>query len=171
MVRDEHPNLADRSISMSKVNRDCDWVRARLPLWVGDGGGNQIEGLHEEGDLAETDRREIELHIGACTSCRLYRGSLERALAALLAAAADVSLEPAASSLWPALQHRIASHDIYVVSPWRRAARCIADQWARARTMLDREQPLRLRWIHDTVHEAFFTRKAPCISNLKENLD
>ncbi len=136
------------------ANRECEWVRARLPLWVGDGVDDQIDGARESGDLAAKDCREIDRHMSGCTSCRRYRSALEEAMAALYAAAAHMPREAAPTSLWPELERRIASGDTYVVSHWRRGLSCVADRWARARTLLDREQPLRLGWIHDTVREA-----------------
>jgi hypothetical protein len=150
--------MADQSMGRSMANRDCEWVRARLPLWVGDGNDDQNGSPREGGDLAAKDGREIDQHVGGCTSCRIYRSSLEEAMAALLAAA-HVPVEPAASSLWPVLQRRIASHNAYIVSRWRGAASCVADRWVRARTILDREQPLRLGWIHDTLREALIGPK------------
>jgi hypothetical protein len=159
MVCDEQPRMADQSVGMSIVNRDCNWVRARLPLWVGDGSGDQIESLCERGELAAKDCREIEQHIGGCTTCCQYQISLEKALAALFAAAVYVPPQPDALSLWPALEHRIASHDARMIPPWRRAAGYVADQWVRARTLFDRDQPLRLRWIYDSVREALFGPK------------
>ena len=87
--------MANQGMGKSMGNRDCGWVRARLPLWVDNGDGNgqtdgtdQIEANSEGGDLSTKDRREIERHLADCTSCRHYRTALQQALGALAVAAA-----------------------------------------------------------------------------------
>ncbi len=91
-------------------NSTCDWVRSRLPLWVGDY-DVQSEPTGEEGDLVATDRLTIERHLDDCCSCRWYRAALDQAMGALAIAAAHPPVDIKAPSIWPALEFRIADQN------------------------------------------------------------
>ena len=53
-------------------NPACEWIRGRLPLWMGAG-----DDLHDPdddgGDLGIEDRRTIDRHLAACPGCREHR--------------------------------------------------------------------------------------------------
>ena len=152
--------MANQGMGKSMGNRECEWVRARLPLWVGDGGDDGLTGDNTEGrDLTAEDRREMERHVAECSSCRRYQAALEQALGALAVAAVHMPVETKAPSLWPLLQSRIARHDARTPSRWRRATCGLADRWVRAIALLDGERPLRLAWMHDSLREALQGRK------------
>ncbi len=96
----------------SMGNRECEWVDARLPLWVGNGDRNgPTEAEGERGDLTASERHQIERHLVDCALCRHHRMALEQALCALAAAATDLPVVPEAPSLWPLLERRIAKRD------------------------------------------------------------
>jgi len=126
---------------------------------VGDLNGDQTEGGAEAGDLTPEDRRQIERHVGDCTSCRQHQTALEQALGALATAAAYMPVETEVPSLWPMLARRITHHDARTPSGWQRAAYGLANQWLRARAMLDEQRALRLAWMRDTLREALAHRK------------
>ena len=136
------------------IHRECEWVRARLPLWVGDSSGEQSDGRYEGCDLAANERCKIERHMDLCASCRLYQCSLTEALAALWAAADQMPLEKSPPSLWPAIARRIASEDAPKVSRWRQAAGCVADWCIQAQMILDREPSFRIGWKGDASSAA-----------------
>ena len=53
----------------SMGNRKCEWIGARLPLWVDNGdcdGSTEAHG--ERGDLSGSERQQIEQHLAGCTS-------------------------------------------------------------------------------------------------------
>ncbi len=100
----------------------CEWVRGRLPLWMGLGDGASDPGSDGD-DLSAPDRRSIEAHLGACPACREHRSRLARALEALDLAAVSPPVGADAPSLWPALERRIADHHSRDQSPRSRAAR------------------------------------------------
>jgi hypothetical protein len=151
--------MANQDIGKSMGNRACGWVQARLPLLVGSRHDDQTEGDGEACDLTTEDRRQIERHVGGCTSCRRHRAALEQALSALATAAAHMPVETNAPSLWPVLECRIAHHDARTRSRWLRAARGLTDRWVRARAILHEEQALRMAWMRDTLGEALAGRK------------
>ena len=136
------------------IHRECEWVRARLPLWVGDSSGEQSDGRYEGCDLAANERCKIERHMDLCASCRLYQCSLTEALAAPWAAADQMPLEKSPPSLWPAIARRIASEDAPKVSRWRQAAGCVADWCIQAQMILDREPSFRIGWKGDASSAA-----------------
>jgi hypothetical protein len=138
-------------------NPACDWVRVRLPLWVGDG-ADQTERTGEEGDLGAADRQAIERHLGDCASCQRYRTNLAQALDALAVAAGQV-VETQAPSLWPDLERRIATRNARKASRWSRAAGRLADPWSRAWDVLHGERTLRRAWMSDSLREALHGRQ------------
>jgi len=143
----------------SMGNRACRWVRARLPLLVRNCEGDHTNADGEAGDLTALDRHQIERHVVGCTSCRRHRATLEQALSALAAAAAQMPVETDAPSLWPGLEYRIAQHTARPRSRWFQAARGLANQWGRTGAMLREGQALRLAWMRDTLGEALAGRK------------
>jgi len=151
--------MANQGMGKSMDNRTCEWVRARLPLLVGDLDGDQTEGGSEGGDLTPQDRRQIERHVGDCAACRQHQVALEQALGALAAAAAYMPVKTEVPSLWPVLERRITHHDARTPSGWQRAAYGFANRWVRARAILDDERALRLAWMRDTLREALAHRK------------
>jgi hypothetical protein len=140
----------DKTMSCNPV---CDWVRVRLPLWVGDR-AEQAERNGDEGDLNASDRLAVERHLGECTSCQRYRTTLDQALGALATAATQIPVDPQAPSLWPALEHRIANHDVRRSSRWLRAADRLTDPCFRAWGVLHGERVLRRAWTRDSLDEA-----------------
>jgi hypothetical protein len=155
MVRVGRPRMVQQGMGKSMGNRECVWVRARLPLWVDVGNGNgQNEGDLEGGDLTANDRRQIERHLVDCASCRHYRTSLEHVLGALEVAAAHLPVLPEAPSLWPMLERRIANCDTNASSRWPRAVRALAARSVRSWEDLDGERPLQQAWTRDTIRQA-----------------
>ncbi len=145
-------------------NRDCEWVRARLPLLVGDGAADGPDADGQGGDLAPGDGFEIERHLACCASCCQQRVALERAMTALVAAAEFMPVETDVPSLWPALERRIAKLEKRQASGWLRALRGLADRWVPIGTVLDSERPLRLAWMRDAVVESIHRRKQWALS-------
>jgi hypothetical protein len=128
----------------------CQWIRGRLPLWIGLSDGASEPG--GEDDLGAGDRRSIEAHLGACPACREYRSGLARALEALDLAAVSPPVVPGASSLWPALERRIAAQHSREGSPTARVPEPLAER-ARLWAALDDDRPLRSAWMQDTLRE------------------
>ena len=133
--------MASQELGMSMSNRECRWVRARLPLWVGDGGPDASERNGEGGDLVAEDRREIERHLAGCTCCRGHQIALERAFGALMAASALAPVDPHVASLWPILEHRIADQDAIATPRRSQTVSGLADRLARTWTIRDRKRP------------------------------
>ena len=150
--------MANPDMGKTMSNPACDWIRVRLPLWVGDS-ADQAERNGEEGDLSAADRQAIERHLGDCASCQRYRTTLDQAMGALAIAAAQMPVEPQAPSLWPALERRIANHNARMSSRWLRAAGRLADPWSRAWGVLNGERALRQAWTRDSVREALRGRQ------------
>ena len=106
----------------SMGNRECEWIGARLPLWVDNGDRNGSAEAHgERGDLTAKERREIEQHLVDCARCRSHRVALEQALGALAVAASHLPVLSDAPSLWPLLEQRIASRDRRAHGRWLQA--------------------------------------------------
>ena len=102
--------MAKQGMGKSMSNRECNWVRARLPLWVDNGDGTgQSEAHGEGGDLSVRERRQIERHLASCSTCRHHAAGLEHALGALAVAANHLPFLVESPSLWPLLECRIAS--------------------------------------------------------------
>jgi hypothetical protein len=147
--------MVKQGIGKSMGNRECVWVRARLPLWVDIGNGNsQTESDVEAGDLTAEDRHQIERHLVDCASCCRYKTSLEHVLGALEVAAGHLPVVPEAPSLWPVLERRIATCDRNVSSRWPRAVRALAARSVRSWEDLAGERPLRRAWTRDTIRQA-----------------
>jgi hypothetical protein len=150
--------MANQGMGKTMSNPGCDWIRVRLPLWVGDA-ADQTERNGEEGDLSAADRQAIERHLGHCASCQRYRITLDQALGALAIAASEMPVEPQAPSLWPALERRIACHNARISSRWLRTAGRLADPLSRAWGVLHGERALRRAWTRDSLREALRGRQ------------
>ena len=62
-------------------NRECGWVRARLPLWVDpEVASAQSPVIGEGRDLSAKDSAAIVQHLAECAICRQQHLGLERAL-------------------------------------------------------------------------------------------
>jgi hypothetical protein len=90
-------------------NPKCEWVRARLPLWV-ESSEDPSEQNDEGSDLSTEERRSVSQHLRGCASCREHESALKQALEALAAAAAVPRVPRDYPSLWPELERRIANH-------------------------------------------------------------
>jgi hypothetical protein len=133
---------------MGKTREDagCNWVRARLPLWVGDL-DVRTDGNCEGGDLNSVEHERIERHLEHCATCRRHRTNLERALETLAAGAADLPVEPQTPSLWPALKRRIQDRHQPAPSRWIRVARALTT-----------DQAVRRAWARDSLQAIFASR-------------
>jgi hypothetical protein len=140
-------------------HRECEWVRARLPLYVGDAAGEQTEAGGDGGDLAPNDYWAIKRHLSCCRACVGHETEIKRAQAVLLAAAEQMPFELEAPSLWPVLERRIANRNARKGSRWIRAAHGATDRWTPG-TILDRERPLRLAWTRDLLLETLRRRRS-----------
>jgi hypothetical protein len=145
--------MANPSMNTMLVNPACEWVLARLPLWVGDCVG-QAERNGEGGDLSTEDRRAIEQHLGVCSSCCRHRIAVEQALGILAAVAAELPVAPDAASLWPALERRMKDRDARAHSRWFRTVSNLNERWVRAWGAVDGGGPLRWAWVRDGLQEA-----------------
>jgi len=144
--------MANQAMGTTMGNPACEWVRVRLPLWVGVN-DDPIERNAERDDLSPEDCQSIEEHLGACPSCRQHQADLERAYHALASAAGTLLVAPDAPSLWPLLAERMKAHDARTRPPWIRAVNRVTDRGLRALTDLDGERPLRSAWMRDSLGE------------------
>jgi hypothetical protein len=122
-------------------NRECKWVRTRLPLWVGDGALNRDNGSNNGGDLGLDDCRQVEQHLTVCNCCCGYRLALERAFGALTAASTLTPVNPYAPSLWPILKDRIADQGVITACRRLRVISSSADWLRRKLVTRNRKQP------------------------------
>ncbi len=145
--------------AMGKTTNDagCDWVRARLALWMGDR-VERTDGNGEGGDLNVREHQRIERHLDHCATCCRHRSDLERALAILTVAAADLPVEPQAPSLWPDLKRRIEEFHQPAPSRWARAAHAVTNQWRRGLTGLATGELVRRAWDRDRLQAVFTSR-------------
>jgi len=140
-------------------NRECEWVRARLPLWVDKGVAHAQSPVVGEGrDLPAKDSAAIVQHLAECAICRLQQLKLERALGALAVAAAHLPVVPEAPSIWPEIELRIANR-----YPSGRARGPHAGDggdvgWLRPWSELDGDRPIRRAWTRDTIGELLDSR-------------
>ena len=135
------------------ANPTCEWVRARLPLRVGDG-DDPTESGDDGGDLSAEECRSIDRHLDACSSCRQRQVALKQALGALAGAAAVLPVPPETPSLWPALEQQIAAHDAGIAARWSPAGQGVVTGGLRAWANLDGDRPLRSAWMRDSLREA-----------------
>ncbi len=120
--------MARQSMGKTMSNSTCDWVRARMPLWVGDC-DMRSEPTGEEGDLIAADRLTIERHLEDCATCRQYRAALDQAMGALAIAASHLPVDTQAPSIWPALEQRIADQKHPKLAHWVGTTSRLADPW------------------------------------------
>lgn len=146
--------MADHSVGKTKSGAGCDWVRARLPLWVGDRAGRTGEN-EEGGELSALEHRRIERHVEQCDTCARHRFDLEGALGALVAAAAEVPVQADAPSLWPELNRRIQDFRPPAPSRAGRIALALTGPWLRGLTDFRTDQPLRRVWVADELRAIF----------------
>jgi hypothetical protein len=145
--------MANQPMGTTMGNPECEWVRVRLPLWVGVS-DDPTEPSGEGGDLSPDDRRSIERHLGSCAACGQYRAGLEQALETLGLAADALAAAPEAPSLWPALERRIAAHQARNRPRWLRTMHGVSERGLRAWTAFDSERPLRFAWMRDSLGAA-----------------
>jgi len=154
--------MAEKGGSMTIGDPSCAWVRDWLPLLAGD--GEEVSG--EGGDLGVEDRRRIERHLGGCAPCRRHRAALEGALSILGAVAFAPPVEPAAGSVWPALEGRIRRHHERERPVWMAALRAAcpagvrsaADRIGRGWEEIRGQLPFRAAWAWDSAGEFLETR-------------
>ena len=138
---------------------DCDWVRERLSLLVGDSDCL----ANERGDVSSEDRAQIDNHLLQCKSCRLHRTSLEQAMAILDSAAAEPWNGLTSSSVWPDLEAQIRHRCDRTRPFWQQLITTIVPKWAwllarhlgRAYDRIRGEAPLQLAWTYDSLYEFF----------------
>jgi hypothetical protein len=152
--------MAEANMGKSIGNRECEWVRARLPLWVADAVGDEQSEPGAEGrDLSVKDSDAIMQHVAECATCRQHRLDLEQALGALAVAAAHLPLLQHAPSLWPELERRIvnphASNGDGGSGP-QAMNRVVRSR--RPWSELDGDRPIRRAWTRDTLGELFGSR-------------
>jgi hypothetical protein len=150
--------MASQATRTSMVNSSCDWVRARLALWVGDRYGNGQAADAEGGDLCPQDSLQIERHLDACASCRQDRTSLEHALQTLWNSAGQLPVEPVDRSLWSRLEDLLANHHGNQSLASLHGYRTTMNQTGRIWADLDDHGPLRRAWARDTLREVFRRR-------------
>jgi hypothetical protein len=145
--------MAEANMGKPMGNRGCEWVFARLPLWVGQGvGDEQSEGVGEGRDLSAKDSRVITQHLAECASCRQHRLDLEHALGALAVAAAHLPLLQDTPSLWPELERRIANPNAAERGLGPEATKRAVRSF-RSWSELDGDRPIRQAWARDTIRE------------------
>jgi hypothetical protein len=134
-------------------NPECEWVRVRLPLWVG-ASDDLMERNGEGSDLSPDDRRSIERHLGSCPCCSQHRAGLERALETLGFAASSPPSAPEGPSLWLALERRMMAHQARSHPRWLRAVHGVSERGLRAWDDFHSERALRFAWMRDSLGEA-----------------
>jgi hypothetical protein len=134
-------------------NPECEWVRVRLPLWVGVR-EDRTESDDEGGDLSPDDRRSIERHLESCRCCGRHRAGLERALKTLGLVAGSLSSSSEGPSLWPALEQRMTGRPVRHHPRWLRSLHEVGDRGLRAWVDFQGERPLRFAWLRDGLEEA-----------------
>jgi hypothetical protein len=136
------------------VNRECEWVGARLPLWVDRGDCDGLaEAQSDRGDLTSGERRQIERHLVDCARCRHHHAALEQALGALAVTASHLPVLLETSSLWPLLESWIADRDVHAARHWPRIFGVLGGRSIRPCGNLDSVRPLRQAWTDDTLWE------------------
>jgi hypothetical protein len=138
----------------SMGNHDCEWISARLPLWVDNGDCNSLMDVHgERGDLTVEEHKEIERHLASCARCCRHRVALEQAFGALAIAANHLPVAPSAPSLWPLLERRIANHETPNAGRWMLIRGWSNPQLVQPWAKLDSMWPLRQAWARDSLRE------------------
>jgi hypothetical protein len=139
-------------------NRECEWVGARLPLWVDQGDHNTLANTRgNRSDLTARERRQIERHLVDCATCRHHCAALEQALGALAVAATQLPVLPESSSLWPLLERQIADRDTRAARRWPQVDGRSIRPWRSLNSM----RPLRQAWTDDTLREVLSGQNRP----------
>jgi hypothetical protein len=146
--------MANNSMETTKGDAGCGWVKARLPLWVGDR-ASPTNPIEEGGELTVLECRKIERHLDQCVACGRYRSDLEGALGVLAAVAVESPVEPDAPSLWPLLRRRIESSHRVPAAHGRRTAGGFWGVWVRILSDFTADLPLRRAWAHDYLRAMF----------------
>ncbi len=149
--------MARKEMSNSMANRNCEWVRLRLPLYEHAADESvSPRGSHDGGELGARARHRIERHVACCATCHEYRRSLGEALDVLAAAAAQTPVDIHPPSLWPSLESRIASRvNVMGDSP------LVSSLSARPWNNLDDLRPLNHAWAHDSFSELSLAGSQP----------
>jgi hypothetical protein len=142
--------MVNQTMSTKMVDSTCEWVLARLPLWVGDCGD---EAESEGGDLSTADHHAIERHLAICPSCCRHRVNLEQVIETLATIAADSPVPGDSPSLWPALVRRIEDRGPRTHSGWLHAAATLRDRWMRLGWAIDGGWAMRRAWVGDSFSE------------------
>jgi hypothetical protein len=151
--------MASQVTRTSMANSSCEWVRARLALWVGDRYGDGQTADADGGDLCAEDRQQIDRHLDTCSSCRHDRTALEHTLRILWDSAVQLPVESVERSLWPVLQLQLAGDHANQPLPIPRPGQTAAKQSARAWAALDDQRPLHRAWVRDSMREALRSRR------------
>jgi hypothetical protein len=136
----------------------CQWVIARLPLGVS-AAGETVDRSAEGGDLALDELRAIRRHLVTCAHCRQHESSMRRAIEVLAVAALSPPLQTDLSSLWPAMEQRIAARvsmrpaTIEIASAWPRPAWGRLGRMVRNWLSIDNDEYLRGSWLRDELRE------------------
>jgi hypothetical protein len=154
--------MAKQGMGKSMGNRECEWIRPRLPLWVDTADGERAASLGQTADLSARELGHIDRHLAMCNPCRVYRDSLDQALGALAIAATQLPMNAQAPSLWPILERRIADRGASSRRPTE--ARALGDRSVRDWSDLDGERSLRQAWTHDTIRAALGRSVLGCLN-------
>ena len=169
MVGEVRPRMAQQAMGKSMGNRACDWVRARLPLWVGDEfNEDPTAGSSDDGDLPAMDRREIGRHLEVCASCRQHWTTLDQAFGAIFATASQRPVEPKAPSIWPLVEEQIANREANVAAPRLRSIRRSVDRSVALWSIFDGNGSLRRTWTRDSLRYAFGSRTARNLISIRK---
>jgi hypothetical protein len=151
--------MAEDNMGKSMRKRECEWVRARLPLWAAQGVRDEQASGGEGSDLSAKESGVITRHLAQCTACRQHRLDLEQALGAIAVAAAHLPLFQDSPSLWPELERRIANHPHASESGrWPH----VTDRDVRSHgpwSELDDDRPISQAWTRDTISELLAGRR------------
>jgi hypothetical protein len=99
--------MANQETSASMTNRECRWVRARLPLCVSNGGPELSNANSNDGDLSAQDHDRVDRHLAVCPCCSDQQIAFGRAFRVLMTASEQSPVDRATPSLWPTLKQRI----------------------------------------------------------------
>ena len=141
MACDKRSRMLNQELGVSMSNRKCRWVRARLPLWVGDGGSDMSAKNSGGWDLVAEDRCEIERHLADCASCRGRQNALQQAVSTLAAASTLAPVDPYVTSLWPTLERRIQDQDAIAASQRAQKVSGLVGWMQHAWAVRDRTRP------------------------------
>ena len=154
--------MAKQDMGKSMGNRECDWIRSRIPLWIASDDGTGRPAAHcEGGDLSARELYHVERHLANCATCREYRVSMNQALGALATAATLVPAMSEGPSLWPVLERRIAGRLTGTDSLWPGAVRNLDDRSDWPWNDLDDVRPLRQAWAQDSDGQGMIGQNGP----------